>query len=80
MSTPHLVWSDTSAFLYKYVHGGYSSYEVAFGTILYIIKSVHYTLFDPIYYYDSEENYPRNKNHLVYGSESSSTTLSQRVL
>ena len=59
----------------KYSYGGYSAYNVAFGTIPDIIHYIHYTLWDPVYYYDPEENHPRNNKHLICGSESNSITL-----
>ena len=76
--TPHLVYIDTYTFLAKYAHGGYSAYDVVFGTIPNIMQFIHSTLWDPIYYYDSEENYSSNNNNLVSGSYSSRITLSLR--
>ena len=76
IATPFLVWIYTFIFLDKYAHGGYSSYEVAFRKIPDIIKFRHYILWDPVYYYDSEDNYPKNKKQLIYGSDSNSITLS----
>ena len=68
--------NDTPTFLDKYAHWVYYAYEVAFGIITNIIQFMHYTIWDPVYYYDSEEKYPSNKNHLVSGSEYRSIYLS----
>ena len=68
IKTPPLVWIYTFVFMAKYVHGGYSYYNVTFGTIPEIIRFIHYTLWYPAYYYDSEEDYRSNNKHLVYGS------------
>ena len=75
MATLSLVFIYTFIFLDKYAHEGYSAYEFSFGEIPDIIQSMKYKLWYPVYYYDSEENYPRHNNHWIYGSDSNSINL-----
>ena len=54
IATHPLVLIYTFIFMAKYTHGEYSAFEVSFGTIPDTIHFMHYTLWDPIYYYESE--------------------------
>ena len=54
MSADPLILVDTYEFLYKQAHEGYSTEEVAFRIFPDIIPFVHYALYYPVYYYDSE--------------------------
>ena len=70
-----LPWVDISTCLDKNSHEGYSAYGIAFGTTPDIVLFLHYTLWDPIYYYDVKDNHPNTKEHLAVDSDSISSNL-----
>ena len=78
METPALIWVDTYYFPDKNSHRVHFAHEVAYDTILDRIQSIHYTLWDPIYYYYEDNDFPEPRKNLGDGSDSRRITFSCR--
>ena len=55
------IWVGIYNCLDKHYHGHESDHEIDFGTLPEIIQLMHYKLWDPVYYYGTEETFPITK-------------------